>query len=416
MTHPLKSLILNKILFENISTLYGTPTYVYDNHQLVKNITSINNALVNNFEKFQICYTIKANSNPAIIKILKSTIPGLGADCSSPGELFAAKLGGISTNDCIYTGNYESNNDLKSALEQNAHINLDDISSFYRLKKIGIPKEISFRLNPGFGISAFSQIVTGGKNSKFGVPKENIVDAYKLAKETGIKEFGLQCMTGSGVLTPQYFPKLMTEILKIAKIIMDDLNIRFNHISLGGGYGIPYQENENSLDFIKIFKNISDVFHNFFRGKNIPSFGIEPGRSVVGNTGILVSKVTGVKNSYKNFIGLDAGMETLMRPALYNAHHRIYKIGDPEAKSEQIVDFTGRICENTDRLAINRPFPKILEEDLVAIMDVGAYGFSMSHQFCTRPKSAEVLINQDKIKLIRKRETIKQIFNNCENI
>ena len=167
MIHPLKSLISDQILFSNVAKLYGTPTYVYDKNQLVKNITSINNALINNFQKFQICYTIKANSNPAIIDILKTTIPGLGADCSSPGELFAAKIGGVSTSDCIYTGNYESDDDLKSALEQGAHINLDDISSLYRLKKIGTPKEISFRLNPGFGNGAFSEVVTGGKNSKW---------------------------------------------------------------------------------------------------------------------------------------------------------------------------------------------------------------------------------------------------------
>ena len=416
MIHPLKSLISDQILFSNVAKLYGTPTYIYDKNQLVKNITSINNALINNFQKFQICYTIKANSNPAIIDILKTTIPGLGADCSSPGELFAAKIGGISTSDCIYTGNYESDDDLKSALEQDAHINLDDICSLHRLKKIGIPQEISFRLNPGFGKGAFSEVVTGGKNSKFGVPKENIVDAYKLAKEIGIKEFGLQCMTGSGVLDPEYFPKLMLEILKISELIMNDLNIEFNHISIGGGYGIPYRKNEEPLNFELIFKNVSEIFHNFFRGKRIPSFWIEPGRSVIGNAGILLSQVTGLKKSYKNFIGLDAGMETLMRPALYNAYHHIYKIGHLESGSKQVVDFTGRICENTDRLAVDRSFPDIIEGDLVAIMDVGAYGFSMSHQFCTRPKSAEVIIDHGKVKLIRKRETIKQIFENCEPI
>ena len=141
---------------------------------------------------------------------------------------------------------------------------------------------------------------------------------------------------------------------------------------------------------------------------------IEPGKSVVGNTGILISKVTGIKNSYKKFIGLDAGMETLMRPALYNAHHRIYKIGCPEAETTQTVDFTGRICENTDRLAIDRKFTDIDEGDLVAIMDVGAYGFTMSHQFCTRPKAAEILLDGDKSTLIRERESIEDLFSKCE--
>tara|TARA_B100000579_G_scaffold65998_1_gene49152 strand:+ start:315 stop:1565 length:1251 start_codon:yes stop_codon:yes gene_type:complete len=414
MSHPLKELINNKPLFNSLAKEYGTPLYIYDKNQLIKNIKKIHSALASNFDDFHICYTIKANSNPNIIRVLKSEIPSLGADCSSPGELYAAKLAGISNHDCIFTGNYESQEDLEIAFEQKAHINLDDITSFKRLKKIGIPKEISFRLNPGFGKGAFSQVVTGGKNSKFGVPKHAILDAYKMAKDSGIENFGIQCMTGSGVLDHEYFPKLMKEILKTVELINKELKIDFHHISLGGGYGIPYSDDEISLDFNKVFDDVSRVFHSFYNGANKPELWIEPGKSVVGNTGILLSKVTGIKNSYKKFIGLDAGMETLMRPALYNAHHRIYKIGCPEAETTQTVDFTGRICENTDRLAIDRKFTGINEGDLVAIMDVGAYGFTMSHQFCTRPKAAEILLDGDKSTLIRERESIEDLFSKCE--
>ena len=414
MSHPLKELINNKPLFNSLAKEYGTPLYIYDKNQLIKNIKKIHSALASNFDDFHICYTIKANSNPNIIRVLKSEIPSLGADCSSPGELYAAKLAGISNHDCIFTGNYESQEDLEIAFEQKAHINLDDITSFKRLKKIGIPKEISFRLNPGFGKGAFSQVVTGGKNSKFGVPKHAILDAYKMAKDSGIENFGIQCMTGSGVLDHEYFPKLMKEILKTVELINKELKIDFHHISLGGGYGIPYSDDEISLDFNKVFDDVSRVFHSFYNGSDKPELWIEPGKSVVGNTGILISKVTGIKNSYKKFIGLDAGMETLMRPALYNAHHRIYKIGYPEAETTQTVDFTGRICENTDRLAIDRKFTDIDEGDLVAIMDVGAYGFTMSHQFCTRPKVAEILLDGDKSTLIRERESIEDLFSKCE--
>ena len=206
----------------------------------------------------------------------------------------------------------------------------------------------------------------------------------------------------------------MKEILKTVELINKELKIDFHHISLGGGYGIPYSDDEISLDFNKVFHDVSRVFHSFYNGSDKPELWIEPGKSVVGNTGILLSKVTGIKNSYKKFIGLDAGMETLMRPALYNAHHRIYKIGYPEAETTQTVDFTGRICENTDRLAIDRKFTDIDEGDLVAIMDVGAYGFTMSHQFCTRPKVAEILLDGDKSTLIRERESIEDLFSKCE--
>ena len=413
MNHPLKNLVESRLLIESLAKKYSTPLYIYDKKRLIQNIVSIDNSLKNNFRKYQIFYTIKANSNPSIIKSLKLSTSNLGADCSSPGELYAAQLGGISGNDCIYTGNYESNDDLELALKSRAHINLDDINSFHRLSKIGIPDEISFRLNPGFGNGAYEGITTGGHDSKFGIPKENIASAYSLAKENGVKSFGLQCMTGSGVLNPHYFPKLMNEILKIVNSVSNELDIKFRYISIGGGFGIPYSDDESSLNFDKIFKEVSKVFYSNFSDDNLPEFWIEPGRSVVGNAGILLSRVTGIKNSYKNYIGLDAGMETLMRPALYNAKHRIYKLGCPNPKETNIYDFTGRICENTDRIAKDIKFPNVKEGDLVLIMDAGAYGFSMSHQFCVRPKTAEVLLDENTPILIRTRETIEDQFENC---
>ena len=413
MKHPLFHLIKDKPLLESLAKKYGTPLYLYDKKQLVKNINGMDKVLGKYFKKYRICYTIKANSNPNLIRILKSKIPDLGADCSSPGEIHAANLGNILSKECLYTGNYESEDDLKVAIHNKVHLNLDDINSFKRIKKCSIPNEISFRLNPGFGKGAFSQITTGGIDSKFGVPRSKIIDAYGLAKAKGVKKFGIQCMTGSGILDAKYFPKLMSEILNIAKSIMRELNINFEYINMGGGYGIPYKEKDASLDIDEVFSNVSKVFHKFFSREKIPEFWIEPGRSIVGNTGILLCKVTGIKNSYKNFVGLDAGMETLMRPALYNAYHRIYKVGNPQEKHSQVTDITGRICENTDRLAIDRSFPKGKVNDLIAVMDVGAYGFSMSHQFCNRPRAAEVLLDNNNGVLIRKRETIQDLFINC---
>ena len=413
MKHPLFHLIKDKPLLESLAKKYGTPLYLYDKKQLVKNINGMDKVLGKYFKKYRICYTIKANSNPNLVRILKSKVPDLGADCSSPGEIHAANLGNILSKECLYTGNYESEDDLKVAIENKVHLNLDDINSFKRIKKYSIPNEISFRLNPGFGKGAFSQITTGGVDSKFGVPRSKIIDAYGLAKANGVKKFGIQCMTGSGILDAKYFPKLMSEILNIANSIMRELNINFEYINMGGGYGIPYKDEDASLDIDEVFSNVSKVFHKFFSREKIPEFWIEPGRSIVGNTGILLCKVTGIKKSYKNFVGLDAGMETLMRPALYNAYHRIYKVGNPQEKHSQVTDITGRICENTDRLAIDRSFPNVKVNDLIAIMDVGAYGFSMSHQFCNRPRAAEVLLDNNNGVLIRKRETIQDLFINC---
>jgi diaminopimelate decarboxylase len=305
---------------------------------------------------------------------------------------------------------------LDYALKAGTHINMDDITSFKRLKSIGLPNDISFRLNPGFGKGAFAQIVTGGENSKFGVPHYEIVNAFRLAKESGINKFGIQCMTGSGVLDSDYFPKLMTEILKTIHLISNELDIHMDYISLGGGYGIPYQDDEVGLDFDQVFKEVAKIFHPYFeyQNDNKPTLWVEPGKSIVGDTGILLTRVTGIKESYKSYIGVDAGMETLMRPALYGAYHRIYKVGEPDAPNIKKVDITGRICENTDRLAVDRDFPEVKEGDLIAVMDTGAYSYTMSHQFCTRPRAAEIFLNGEETRLIRKRETIEDIFNNCE--
>ncbi|HBR87229.1 MAG TPA: diaminopimelate decarboxylase [Candidatus Marinimicrobia bacterium] len=414
-THPLLHIVKNEPLLSSIAEEYGTPLYIYSAERLVANLKRIKMALDNNFDAYHICYTIKANSNPALIKILKSNLPGLGADCASPGEIHAAKKAGIHGNECIYTGNYESPEDLNYALKAGAHINMDDITSFRRMKAIGLPGEIAFRLNPGFGKGAFSQIITGGENSKFGVPHYDIVKAYRLAKESGIEKFGIQCMTGSGVLDPDYFPHLMSEILKTVQQLTAELDIHMDYISLGGGYGIPYKDDEVGLDFDQVFSDVANNFHTFFEERNEkkPALWIEPGKSVVGDTGILLTRVTGIKESYKTFVGVDAGMETFMRPALYGAYHRIYKLGEPEAPTINKVDITGRICENTDRLAVDRDFPEVAEGDLVAVMDTGAYSFTMSHQFCTRPRAAEVLLNGVESRLIRQRETIEEIFQNC---
>ncbi|MFQ6678013.1 MAG: diaminopimelate decarboxylase [Fidelibacterota bacterium] len=414
--HPLINTVNNKQPLLSVIEQYGSPVYIYSGEQIKKNLDKLDSALNQHFQKYHICYAVKANSNPHLLQLMKSHLPRLGADCSSPGEIHASKLGGMLPNECIYTGNYESPDDLKAALNAGVHLNLDDINSFYRLMKIGVPEEISFRLNPGFGKGSFSQIITGGKKAKFGVPHYDIINAYRIAKENGITKFGIQCMTGSGILDPAYFSELITAILKTVKAIHKELDIQMSFISMGGGLGIPYNDEESPLDFNRIFSGVSQIYNNHFEKENIvsPELWIEPGKSIIGDTCFLLTTVTGVKNSYQTFIGLDAGMEKFMRPVLYGAYHRIYKVGEPDAPIKLTADFTGQICENTDRLAVDRKFPSVQEGDLIAIMDAGAYGFSMSHNFNTRPRAAEVLLEGNQSRLIRKRETIEDIFRTCE--
>jgi diaminopimelate decarboxylase len=268
-------------------------------------------------------------------------------------------------------------------------------------------------MNPGFGGGSYSGIITGGRDAKFGIPAEMIVEAYKNAMDLGINRFGLQCMCGSGNLDEKFFTEVLSSILSNALRIESELKINFEYISMGGGFGIPYQDDQIALNFDRMFKNLSEIYYEAYPDKqSAPSLWLEPGKSIIADAGFIISRVTGLKESYKNFVGIDAGMETLMRPALYGAKHRIYKVGDHE-NDEIMVDFTGQICENTDRIATDRKFPSLSQGDLVAIMDTGAYGYSMSHNFNTRPRSAEILLDKSSFKEIRKRETIENIFSLC---
>lgn len=412
--HPLISLTEDKTLLGSIAEEYGTPLYIYSGNRIKNNIDRLSTALNKHLRKNQIYFAVKANSNPHLISFMRSIYPDLGCDCSSPGELFVSNKTGIPSEKCLYTGNYESSDDLRVALGSGCHINLDDIQSFRRLSKIQVPEEISFRVNPGFGSGRFKEITTGGEKAKFGIPKEKIVEAYELAIAHGVRSFGLHCFTGSGVLDENYFTELIRAVLEISTKVEMSCKITLEYISIGGGYGIPYKDEDKILDIDRVFENIAREFYSVYNKEECPVFCIEPGKYLVGDAGILLARVTGVKESYKNFIGLDAGMETLMRPVLYGAYHRMYKVGEPKATTSLIADITGRICENTDRLAVDRPFPTVAEGDLVAIMDTGAYGFSMAHQFNTRPRPGEILLEGSKASLIRKRETIEDIFNGCD--
>ena len=414
--HPLLDKVLDGRILKIICEEYGTPLYTYYGERIRNNLNSIDAALKNNFDKYQIQYAVKSNNNPNLLTFMHQHLPSLGADCSSPGELLAAERAGIPMKNCVYTGNYESVDDLQSAVDSGCEVNLDDESSFKRLKNICIPEYISFRLNPGAGKGRFTEIVTGGHDAKFGIPVEKIAAVYKSALTDGVKSFGLQCHAGSAILDQNHFRENTELILKAARNIEDTIDHKLLKISIGSGFGMPYTDDEDPLDFNNVFRLVAKVFKEFYgqHQDDWPVLCIEPGRAIVGDAGILLARVTGIKKSYKNFIGLDAGMETLMRPALYGAFHRIYKVGELSNERKMTVDVTGRICENTDRLAVDIPFPYVAEGDVIAIMDAGAYGYSMAHQFNTRPRPAEVLVDNNKPRLIRSRETIEDIFLKCD--
>lgn len=388
---------------------FGTPVYVYDKDIVYKNYEKMKQAFEKYFKRFQIHYSIKSNSNINILKIFKEL--GSGVDCSSPFELLLALRAGFDESKIIYTGNYESYEDFELITKYKIKINLDDITSYKRLLKFGKPKCIGFRVNPGIGKGGFEGITTGGADAKFGVPYELLREAYAKAKNDGVESFGVHIMTGSNILEPMYFAEIVEKLFRIVGKIFKELNIQPEYIDIGGGFGIPYNDDEQELDLEKVAQMINEVYEDYCQKYDLgtPELKIEPGRFLVGNAGFLITKVTGVKNGYKKFVGIDAGMNILIRPALYGAYHRIkvYKKND----NVNLVQVCGQICENSDIMFKNIPFPEVEEGDICVIFDVGAYGYAMASNYNGRPLPAEVLIDKNEMRLIRKRQTFEDYLS-----
>ncbi len=385
-----------------IAEKYGTPVYVYDKQRIISNYKNLRNTFDKYYPNTKIHYSVKANSNPHILKIFNEI--NAGTDCSSPMEVLLSQKAGFSKENILYTGNYESYTDLEFALNNVGRINLDDINSFDRLLKVGKPDIISFRLNPGIGRGGFEGITTAGSDAKFGVPYEKAIIAYQKAIDAGIKRFGIHMMTGSNNLEPYYFAEIVEKLMMIAGNLFNKLEIVPEYIDIGGGFGIPYEDDEDPLNIDLTAKLISEVFieksakYHF----GTPQLLLEPGRFLVADAGYLISKVVGLKNSYKTFVGIDSGMSTLIRPALYGAKHRSYIYG--KDKLHQNVNICGQICENSDIFAKNTFLPEAEEGDLLIFRDAGAYGYVMASNYNNRPRPAEVLVDGEDAKLIRFRE------------
>lgn len=388
---------------------HGSPIYVYDKNRIKENYKKINDAFVSRYKNTRIHFSVKANSN---INVLKTFLEiGAGTDCSSPIEYLYSKRAGFPNDRILYTGNYESTEDFNIiAFEKDLKLNLDDITSLERLAKINIPERISFRINPGIGRGGFEGITTGGTDAKFGIPYEKALAAYKFAQSLGIKRFGIHMMTGSNNLEPYFFGEIVDKLLMISHEIFKELGTTPEYVDIGGGYGIPYRDDEEELNVDLTAQIVTDVFKEKCAkyGFGEPELILEPGRYLVANAGYLVTQVTGIKEGYKKFVGLNAGMNFLIRPAMYGAFHRAQVYGKHN-KTEH-VNLCGQICENSDIFAKNLEFPKVEVGDIVTFLDAGAYGFVMSSNYNNRLRPAELLIDGDDVKLIRKKETIDDLL------
>lgn len=396
---------IGEIPAADIAAKFGTPTYVYDEQKIRKNYRRAFNAFAKHYPDFKMFYAVKSCNNPAIVNILRQE--GAGVDAASVNEILLAKHVGLGGEDVMFSGNFLSDDDIRQGLESGVIFNLDDISLLPRLLKFGKPEILSFRVNPGYGKSNVGEFVTNaGPNAKFGIHPDKVMEAYKLAKEAGIKRFGAHMMTGSCITDAEYFPFVTGLLMDIIGKTGKELKIDFEFIDLGGGLGIPYKPGEPALDLEKAAELTAKMFRDKVAeyGLKPPQLKMEPARYFVGNAGYLIGRVHSIKESYKKIAGTDIGMNTLARPAMYGSYHHIYVDGK-EQEPRAAIGLCGQLCENTDFWVKERELPaSIAEGDLVVVENAGAYGFGMSYQYNGRLRPAEVLVNGEEATLIRTRE------------
>ena len=399
-----KKLTIEKVSVENIAKKFGTPTYCYSYDQLKKNI----NNFKKNFRSFSplICFAIKSNTNLNLIREIKKF--GLGADVVSMGELMMAIKAGINPKQIVFSGVGKTSSELSYAIDKKILLinaesksEIKEIERIARLKRVKV--QIGIRLNPNTDAKTLSQISTGKKENKFGVNEKTfleIIDYYRNSKNINLK--CLSVHIGSQILNHVPYQKMLNVIDKIIK----KANYKFEFIDLGGGMGISYSEADKTLNYRKYSLTIQKFLRNH-KSKII----FEPGRSIVGNIGTLISKVIYIKNNEKkDFIILDAAMNDLMRPALYGSNHKTLPSIKTNKRSKKTYEFVGPICESTDKFITLKKFQKLNEKDVVVMCDVGAYGMSLASNYNLRTKPKEILIKGSKIKIIKKRQKYKDLI------
>jgi len=389
---------------------FGTPLYVVSENKIRENYRKYKDAFSRKYEKFRILYSAKANTNLSVLRILKNE--GSYVDAVSMGEVYLALKAGFKPYEILYTGINAGDEELKYVLESGIMVNLDSLSQLKRILKLGAPNTLSMRINTEYGAGHHEYVVTAGKATKFGVNQRTALHAYRIAKKAGVEEFGIHMHIGSGIMDVTPYLKSGKRLLKTAWKISRELNIKFEFIDFGGGIGVPYKPDEKEVDLEVFSEKLVEMFKRklaeYSMGK--PELWMEPGRFVVAEAGILLTKVNTVKHtSHKKFVGVDAGFNTLIRPSMYNSYHHILVANRLNEELSETYDVVGPLCESGDVLAKNRLLPKVCEGDVLAILNAGAYGFSMSSQYNSRPRPAEVLVKNGKYALIREAEAFQDL-------
>ncbi len=452
---------------QELASAYGTPLYVIDAGKVRENYATLSSAFGRHYRKTRIYYAEKANTNIALLRLLREL--GSRVDVVSIGELRAAGLAGFSGNEILFTSGSVNEEEAREVIRSGALFNIDSTSIYEKVMQIGLPPIISFRFNPGIGAGHHEHCVTGSPASKFGMAQEendhSLERLYLDAREHGVKRFGIHMHIGSGITETKPYAEAMDRLFALIRNL-DAAGIRFEFIDIGGGIGIAYKPDEKVPSIGEIGEAIAREFAARVKESldYEPELFIEPGRSIIANAGYLLARVNCIKKAAgKNYAIVDGGINVLMRPVLYGSYHHIrvdgkrglesrvlslesrvprpedmktaqqrgrledqwrtsaaaredLKTSKPETRDSKLItyDIVGPMCESGDFLGRERKLPIIAEGDLIVVENAGAYGFTMANNYNSHPLPAEVMAENGKHRLIRRRQTYEQLFENCE--
>jgi diaminopimelate decarboxylase len=392
---------------------FGTPLYVTSEDRVCVQFGSYKKALTSRYPKVRILFAAKANGNLAVMRALARL--GAGADVFSSGELHLALEAGISAENLLFNGSSKSSEDLKLAVGKGVKVSVDSLDELHQLdaaaKAAGTTAKIAFRVNPALEVPTHPKIATGLATSKFGIPHKEIPAAYQEAMSCkNIQPVGIHCHIGSQILDVEPFARAAEVMVRIAKELTD-MGVRLEFIDLGGGLGIPYHHDTDPAPTPEDYAaKVVPIFKAGVEACGItPELWVEPGRSLVADSTVLLTRVNSTKSAHKKFANVDAGFNLLIRPAMYDAYHEVIVADKADALLTTEYTVTGPICETGDILAPDRKLPQIAAGDVIAVLDTGAYGYAMSSQYNCRPRCPEVLIQGTQVSLMRRGETVGDI-------
>ena len=381
---------------DEIAGRFGTPVYVTDENILRENYRRIYGAFAKHMDT-KVHYACKANSSLAILKILEQE--GSCIDAVSIGEVRTCMKAGFPADRILYTGAAVGTAELEAVAALKVPVNVDSVSVLERLARIDVNNPISVRIVPGVGSGHCDKVVTGAEGSKFGVPADGVVNVYRRALELGFRPVGIHAHVGSGGYTAEPFMEVVNVLIDWTNRIKDELGLGLKFIDMGGGFKVPYKPNEPEMDVDDIATAVTDAI---LSETSVRTVCLEPGRYVVCDSTLLLTRCNDVKVSgSKHYICVDAGFNTLIRPAFYGSYHHVAIANKFDKACTGKYDVVGPICESGDFIARDRVLPSPEEGDVIAVYNCGAYSFSMSSMYNSRPLCSEVLVNKGKAELIR---------------